>query len=299
MYPYIFLTGDYHMSIVIQLVNGSPKKKQGEKMAGVILTRDPKLGFRMKVQAVPSGREIHRLVSDCPLAITEQTLLWLQRHKWQWRLHPNSLDVRELLRQVKTYTDLLPAEHIGDACDLLLENFRPNNPDAKVAKVAEQQDPTKEEMMQQMLMMQQQMASMQSQNQPQGPTSGMESKMQRTRQRAAQAIQQVEQTVAANQRREQMQQEVLENLDSIVEEVDSIVSEEMETPKMFPSPQAAIDWAMELGVFDSEEEAKSEYQSLKTQESPKNAEEMASIWTSTCVEIYNIINDDDSSESEE
>ena len=112
------------MSIVIQLVNGSPKKK-GEKMAGVILTRDPKLGFRMKVQAMPTGREIHRLVSDCPLAITEQTLLWLQRHKWQWKLHPNSLDVRELLKQVKTYTNLLPAEHISDACDLLLENFRP------------------------------------------------------------------------------------------------------------------------------------------------------------------------------
>ena len=287
------------MSIVIQLVNGSPKKRKGDKMAGVILTRDPKLGFRMKVQAVPSGRELHRLVSDCPLAITEQTLLWLQRHKWQWKLHPNSLDVRELLRQVKTYTDLLPAEHIGNACDLLLENFRSKSGEGEQADQAEQAEQpqiTRDQMMHQMMMMQQEMAKMKSgQSQSQG---GMEGKMQRTRQRTAQVLEQVEQTVAANERREKMQQEVLENLDSIVDEVDSIVdsgpeSNEIEIPEMFSSPQAAIDWALDLGVFDDEDEAKSEYQSLKTQEKPSNAQEMASIWTSTCIEIYDIINDDE------
>jgi hypothetical protein len=320
------------MSIVIQLVNGSPKKRKGEKMAGVILTRDPKLGFRMKVQALPGGREIHRLVSDCPLAITEQTLLWLQRHKWQWKLHPNSLDVQELLKQVKTYTNLLPAEHIGDACDLLLENFRANgNPAAVTPNKAKQKTaqqplpprptpvagPSQEEMMQQMAIMQAQMMAMQQQmtgGQQPAPAPGMnplEAKMARTQQRTAEHLAQVNATVEAKARREEMQQQVLDNLDEIVEEVDEIVGENVivdepviqdeelesesgdyiETPEMFDSPQEAWAWAVELGVFD-EEEAETEYNELKKAEKPKNAKQMATLWTSTCIEIYEMMNEE-------
>jgi hypothetical protein len=320
------------MSIVIQLVNGSPKKRKGEKIAGVILTRDPKLGFRMKVQAMPTGRELHRLVSDCPLAITEQTLLWLQRHKWQWKLHPNSLDVKELLQQVKTYTDLLPAEHIGDACDLLLQNFKSKNAGGQnraqentrstpsQPAVAAPQDqtamPTQQQMMQQMAMMQAQMMAMQQQMTgaaPAAPLDPLQEKMMRTRQRHASTMAQVNQTLAMNAQKEAMQKEVLENLDQIVDEVDSIIQDEplddneevssyeeveIEVPEKFNTPQEAWAWAVELGVYDDEAEAKSEYEGLKKSEKPKNAVEMASIWTSTCLEIYDMLNDSEEDSGE-
>ena len=296
-------------------------------MAGVILTRDPKLGFRMKVQAMPTGREIHRLVSDCPLAITEQTLLWLQRHKWQWKLHPNSLDVRELLKQVKTYTNLLPAEHISDACDLLLENFRPKGGSKTVKEHTSNRSqaaapspqestsmPSQEEMMQQMAMMQQQMMAMQQHmvsGQPAAPLDPLQAKMMKTRKRHAETMAQVNQTLAMNAKKEAMQKEVLENLDDIVSEVDSIIqdepldeeihSEEMEIeiPEKFNSPQEAWAWAVDLGVYDDLDEAQKEYAELKKSEQPKNAIEMASVWTSTCLAIYDMLNEDSEEDSGE
>jgi len=326
------------MSIVIQLFNGSPKKKKGEKMAGLILTRDPELGFRMKVQALPTRREIHRLVSDCPLAITEQTLLWLQRHKWQWKLHPNSLDVRELLKQVKTYTNLLPPEHISDACDLLLSNFRQQG--AQKPRKAEPQrqqqrqpqqaaDPTAEEMRQQMIMMQRQMMAMQQQMQ-QGapvavPSDPISAKLQRTQQRHAETMAHVNAVAAANEAKRAMQEEIVENIDEIVAEVDALVSPapakkpsaniiqdeelseevseelvaDIEVPEFFKTPQDAWNWAMELEVFDSIEEAAKEYESLKNEEKPKTAKEMATLWTTTCLEIFDLLGEMGSDEDEE
>ena len=327
------------MSIVIQLFNGSPKKKKGEKMAGLILTRDPELGFRMKVQALPTRREIHRLVSDCPLAITEQTLLWLQRHKWQWKLHPNSLDVRELLKQVKTYTNLLPPEHISDACDLLLANFKPQGSQKPQNRVTEQAqprqaaDPTAEEMRQQMIMMQRQMMAMQQQMQ-QGspaavPTDPIAAKLQRTQQRHAETMAHVNAVAAANEAKRALQEEVVENIDDIVAEVDALVSPaitknqsaniiqeeelseevsedlvaDIEVPEFFKTPQDAWNWAMELEVFDSIEEAAKEYESLKNEEKPKTAKEMATLWTTTCLEIFDLLgemgSDEDEDEDEE
>jgi len=315
------------MSIVIQLFNGSPKKKKGEKMAGLILTRDPELGFRMKVQALPSRREIHRLVSDCPLAITEQTLLWLQRHKWQWKLHPNSLDVRELLKQVKTYTNLLPPEHIAEACDLLLTNFKPKEgqkPQQRVTQnttrqpVSASAEPNAEQMRQQMIMMQQQMMAMQQQMQ-QGsaaiPTDPISAKMQRTQQKHAETMAHVNAVAAANEAKRAMQEEALNNIEGIVAEVDELVSgdliqdeelsseelvQEIEVPEFFKTPQDAWNWALGLEVFDSIEEAQKEYESLKTEEKPKSAKEMAALWTSTCLEIFDILgemgSDEDSDE---
>jgi hypothetical protein len=315
------------MSIVIQLFNGSPKKKKGEKLAGVILTRDPELGFRMKVQALPTKREIHRLVSDCPLAITEQTLLWLQRHKWQWKLHPNSLNVRELLKQVKTYTELLPPEHIGTACDLLLQNFSPRNQEAPAqprqqprqrAQENAQQQPsmggmgTAQQMHQQMLAMQKQMFEMQQrmQQEEQENSDPLASKMKKTHQRHAQRMAHVNEVVAQNERKAAFQQEVVDNIEDIVNEVDSLVDEEqnaviqdevveevqIEIPEFFKKPQDAWSWAVELGVYESPEEAQEEYEGLKKEENPKSAKEMASLWTTTCIEIYNLVNDMDSEE---
>ena len=301
------------MSIVIQLFNGSPKKKKGEKLAGVILTRDPELGFRMKVQALPSKREIHRLVSDCPLAITEQTLLWLQRHKWQWKLHPNSLDVRELLKQVKTYTQLLPAEHIADACDLLLSNFKPQGsqkPKQRVTQDAQPQprmeqvsaEPSADEMRHQMILMQRQMMAMQQQMQQgsvaQVPTDPIAAKLQRTQQRHAERMAHVNAVAEANEAKRALQQDAVDNIEDIVAEVDSLVdgsivdeevSEEINVPEFFKTPQAAFEWAMQLEVFDSIEEAQAEYESLKKEEKPSSAKEMAQLWTSTCIEIYELM----------
>ena len=327
------------MSIVIQLFNGSPKKKKGEKMAGLILTRDPELGFRMKVQALPTRREIHRLVSDCPLAITEQTLLWLQRHKWQWKLHPNSLDVRELLKQVKTYTNLLPPEHISDACDLLLANFKPQGSQKPQKRVTEQAqprqaaDPTAEEMRQQMIMMQRQMMAMQQQMQQGSPAAApidpITAKLQRTQQRHAETMAHVNAVAAANEAKRALQEEVVENIDDIVAEVDALVSPaitknqsaniiqeeelseevsedlvaDIEVPEFFKTPQDAWNWAMELEVFDSIEEAAKEYESLKNEEKPKTAKEMATLWTTTCLEIFDLLgemgSDEDEDEDEE
>lgn len=323
------------MSIVIQLFNGSPKKKKGEKMAGLILTRDPELGFRMKVQALPTRREIHRLVSDCPLAITEQTLLWLQRHKWQWKLHPNSLDVRELLKQVKTYTNLLPPEHISDACDLLLANFKPQGSQKPQKRVTEQAqprqaaDPTTEEMRQQMIMMQRQMMAMQQQMQQASPavvpTDPISAKLQRTQQRHAETMAHVNAVAAANEAKRALQEEVVENIDDIVAEVDALVSPavtknpsaniiqdeelseevsedlvaDIEVPEFFKTPQDAWNWAMELEVFDSIEEAAKEYESLKNEEKPKTAKQMAALWTTTCLEIFELLGEMGSDEDEE
>ena len=323
------------MSIVIQLFNGSPKKKKGEKMAGLILTRDPELGFRMKVQALPTRREIHRLVSDCPLAITEQTLLWLQRHKWQWKLHPNSLDVRELLKQVKTYTNLLPPEHISDACDLLLANFKPQGSQKPKKRVAEQAqprqaaDPTAEEMRQQMIMMQRQMMAMQQQMQQGSPAAApidpITAKLQRTQQRHAETMAHVNAVAAANEAKRALQEEVVENIDDIVAEVDALVSPavtknpsaniiqdeelseevsedlvaDIEVPEFFKTPQDAWNWAMELEVFDSIEEAAKEYESLKNEEKPKTAKEMATLWTTTCLEIFDLLGEMGSDEDED
>lgn len=317
------------MSIVIQLFNGSPKKKKGEKMAGLILTRDPELGFRMKVQALPSRREIHRLVSDCPLAITEQTLLWLQRHKWQWKLHPNSLDVRELLKQVKSYTNLLPPEHISDACDLLLANFKPKEGQKPQQRVTQNTnsfrqpepvsaDPTAEEMRQQMIMMQQQMMSMQQQMQ-QGsadtPSDPISAKLQRTQQKHAQTMAHVNAVASANEAKRAMQAEAVNNIEDIVAEVDELISEnpiqdeelsseeliqDVEVPDFFKTPEDAVNWAMGLEVFDSVDEAAKEYESLKNEQKPKSAREMAAIWTSTCLEIFDLLgemgSDEDSDE---
>lgn len=311
------------MSIVIQLTDGSPQKQRGEKMAGVILTRDPQLGFRMKVQALPSRREIHRLVSDCPLAITEQTLLWLQRHKWQWKLHPNSLDIKELLKQVKTYTDLLPPDSIGQACDLLLENFRPKgtptqgNQNRAVQSTGQQAytnqavaTPNPEQMMQQMAIMQQQMISMQQQLASGGAPvqqvalSPEQQKLANTHARHAAVMAQVNETLEYNARKEAFQEEVVENLDAIVEEVDNLIVDEelddttteIDVPEMFENPEAAWEWAVELGVYDDLDEAKDEYNGLKASEKPGNAKEMAELWTGTCIEIYNLLNDDEESE---
>ena len=330
------------MSIVIQLFNGSPKKKKGETVAGLILTRDPELGFRMKVQALPTKREIHRLVSDCPLAITEQTLLWLQRHKWQWKIHPNSLDIRELLKQVKTYTNLLPPEHIADACDLLLANFKPQGAQKPQKRVAEKNvatrapqtvEPTAEEMRQQMILMQRQMMAMQQQMQ-QGapaavPTDPIAAKLQRTQQKHAETMAHVNAVAAANEAKRLLQEEAVEKIDDIVAEVDALVSPsgsknpntniiqdeelsedvsedlvaDIEIPEFFNTPKEAWEWALELGVFENLSEAKKEYESLKNEEKPKNAKEMATLWTTTCMEIFDLLgemgSDEDEDEDEE
>jgi hypothetical protein len=51
-----------------------------------------------------------------------------------------------------------------------------------------------------------------------------------------------------------------------------------ETPRVFPDPEAAIDWGVEQGVFKAPQHARNAYEKLKREKQPKDAYEMAALW---------------------
>lgn len=113
------------MALLIHLMNGNPQKQAGETHAGLMILRDDKLGWRVKATAMPTKREIFRLVSDCPLTIAEQAILWAKKNDWPIKLHPNSLDIKQLLREVTDHTSLLPPDQNILALAMLIKNFLP------------------------------------------------------------------------------------------------------------------------------------------------------------------------------
>lgn len=113
------------MALLIHLMDANPEKKSGETHAGLILNRDEQLGWRAKVVAMPTKREIMRCVSDCPLTIAENILLWCKRHEWQIKLHPNSIELKKLLKEVNQYNPLVEPDAVVLACSILLKNFLP------------------------------------------------------------------------------------------------------------------------------------------------------------------------------
>ena len=112
------------MAILIHLIDANPKKESGETHAGLSLLRHNELGWRLKLTAMPSKRELMRSVSDCPLTIAENILLWSKRHKWKIKLHPNSVSLKDLFKECKEYNKLGNPEHIILSCAMLLKNFQ-------------------------------------------------------------------------------------------------------------------------------------------------------------------------------
>ena len=119
------------MALLIHLMDANPEKKSGETHAGLILNRDEQLGWRAKVVAMPTKRAIMRCVSDCPLTIAENILLWCKRHEWQIKLHPNSIELKKLLKEVNQYNPLVEPDAVVLACSILLKNFLPKEEQEK------------------------------------------------------------------------------------------------------------------------------------------------------------------------
>jgi len=66
---------------------------------------------------------------------------------------------------------------------------------------------------------------------------------------------------------------------------DGLTDEETERlsrgePVVFPSPEVALAWAVEQGVFDDEVHARNAYEKLKREAKPRTAGEMAALWIS-------------------
>lgn len=117
------------MAIVIHIIDGSqdPNRQKQETHAGLMLSRDEELGWRAKLTAMPSQRELLRCVSDCPLATAENILLWSKRWGWKIKLHPNSVSLKQLMQEVKSYTPAGNPEVVILAAAMLLKNFTPRD----------------------------------------------------------------------------------------------------------------------------------------------------------------------------
>lgn len=54
---------------------------------------------------------------------------------------------------------------------------------------------------------------------------------------------------------------------------------EQTAPAVFPNPETAIAWGFEQGAFEALQHARNAYNKLKRERKPKNAREMAGLWT--------------------
>ena len=317
------------MAIVIKLIN-DPEKKKGESGVVLTLTRDTELGFRLKAIVAPTKREILRIVSDCPLAITEDALLWLQRHNWEWKKHPKSLDLQELLRTVKQYTPLLPPQHIEKTTSFLMKNFSP----ARVRKnknisqqdelehleshLGQMAEPVKAKKSKKVKKFKRPKKKEENQDVDYevvdiGLTKNQESdepeekltpaevdvKIESMRDRRAEEklrktheqYQQIQERIALVEKAKlQKHYQNPDNVDDLLAGTDGLLEEdseesetsseeiEMEVPEYFESPEAAWEWGMEAGAFDTQEEAKEVYDSIRKKANPQNAVEMAKHW---------------------
>jgi len=303
------------MALLIHLMNGNPQRQKGETHAGLMILRDDKLGWRVKATAMPSKREIFRLVSDCPLTIAEQAILWAKKNDWPIKLHPNSLNIKQLIREVKDHTSLLPPDQNILALAMLIKNFLPPTqqqadglPDFNVFDSNEkvrQTQPTKTN------------TSQKSKSPPveQPPqkkewTGAAADKMNATEERYTKHMAGVNATVEAQKKREEMQKQIKEQMqqqkeeitshyedldpDELAAEIDDLLEEHSEdfsidedmelikVPSSFDSPEHAQKWAVEAGVFLSMKDAAEAYTELKDEAAPKSAKEMADYWTQAC-----------------
>ena len=293
------------MSILIHLVDGSPAKTQGETHAGLILARDEQLGWRCKLTAMPTKRELMRSVSDCPLTIAENILLWSKRHGWQIKLHPNSVSLKELLSTVKEYTGLGQPETNILAGAMLLKNFCPPHiqqvpglPDFSSMLVSlqqqqqQQQAPPQTQTEAQTEPPQPPQAQPQPQaqeqptrhpNHPQQQYVGVgASKMKRTQEKYHEHMAQVESTLAANAQREENQKaklelgkRIAENFDQEMEELDQLLADELQEeeiviPESFPNKEAALAWSVEIGAYDDKKEAEESWVELHSESGEMN-----------------------------
>ena len=115
------------MAILINIIDGSqdPNRNKSETHAGLNINRDETLGWRAKLTAMPSKRELMRCVSDCPLAIAENVLLWSKRWGWKVKIHPNSVSLKQLMQEVKSYTPAGNPDTVILQGAMLLKNFAP------------------------------------------------------------------------------------------------------------------------------------------------------------------------------
>ena len=273
------------MALLIHLMNGNPQRQQGETHAGLSINRDDRLGWRVKATAMPTKREIFRLVSDCPLTIAEQALLWAKKNDWNIKLHPNSLNLKNLLNEVKDHTTLLPPDQNILALAMLIKNFMPPN---------QQQDeglPNFQSFLERTNGggAKPRPAPPQATKVPPQPREwvgdGAE-KMQRTQARYEQHMKQVNEVV------KNQPPPPAEPIDPAMldEEIDALLESEdldfdIDVPTVFSNPAGAQKWAMDIGVFENMEDAAEAYKELKTEAKPSSAEEMAAHWTATCVAI--------------
>jgi len=304
-------------------MNGNPQRQKGETHAGLSINRDDRLGWRLKATAMPTKREIFRLVSDCPLTIAEQALLWAKKNDWEIKLHPNSLNIKNLLNEVKDHTTLLPPDQNILALAMLIKNFLPPNqqqseglpnfqffmdridngaaerqaetPKRQTSPPAPQPSPAPPR--QRAGRGDADSYQWQEGGDTRIPPSRTEwvgdgaDKMQKTQERYDKHMKLVNSTLDHNKHNSKKQPPT-EPIDTDIldEEIDALLESEdldfdMDVPSIFASPQEAQKWAMEIGVFENMADAAEAYKEIKTETKPSSAEEMAAHWTTTCIAI--------------
>jgi hypothetical protein len=67
----------------------------------------------------------------------------------------------------------------------------------------------------------------------------------------------------------------------------------LETPTVFRSPDAAIEWAVKRLGLESPSEARTEYDRIKEEGQPQDAREMAALWITYIEELAKEISDKD------
>ena len=283
------------MAIVIHVMDGSqdPNRQQNETHAGLLLSRDEELGWRAKLTAMPTQREIMRAVSDCPLAVAENILLWSKRLGWKIKLHPNSVSMKQLMKEVKSYTPSGNPDVVILAAAMLLKNFapleiqkQPGLPNLN-GLLQRLQQPQQKQVAQQQPAPQQQ-----AQQMPQYTGPGAE-KMRRTQERYQQHMEQVNATIQANEVKREIGEKVAADLESELADIDELLNdsemafdeesgqEEEIEEIVFKSKKEAIKWAIDSGAFENEADASETYDELKSETGVKTLKEFSPVWAET------------------
>ena len=228
------------MALLIHLMDSNPEKQTGETHAGLILNRDEQLGWRAKVVAMPTKREIMRCVSDCPLTIAENILLWCKRHEWQIKLHPNSVQLKKLLKEVNQYNPLVEPDAVVLACAVLLKNFLPKE---------EQEKPGLPDL------------------------NSVLARMQATKPKPQ--PQQVEEESS-----DEIDLDLSDLDDLLNEEATAPVPapKPVESKLPFKSKKGAIAWSIKVGAFENENDANSTYDEMQSEEGIKKTKDMLPVW---------------------
>ena len=297
------------MAIVIHVMDGSqdPNRQQNETHAGLLLSRDDELGWRAKLTAMPTQREVLRAVSDCPLAVAENVLLWSKRLGWRIKLHPNSVSMKQLMNEVKSYTPSGNPDVVILAAAMLLKNFAP------IEMQKQPGLPNLQGLLQRMQSPQPQqpqdqpqtnldahvseqpnhinVAPQQQQQQVQMPqyTGPGAEKMRRTQERYQQHMAQVNATVQANEVKREIGEKVAADLESELADIDELLNDsemsfeenDEQVQVVFKSKKEAVKWAIESGAFENEKDAAETYDEVKSEAGVKSLKDFSPIWTET------------------